>query len=153
MKPAHLAMIGVAGFVLFGIKKSARTMNENEAKFTPLLTSEAIKNGIPPAVLIGIARTESHFNPEAVGVQTKYGKALGMMQIMPSQHPQCKNPMNPSEAIPYAAAFLASLYKKYNSWPNAVGAYNAGAGTMNKFLAKKITLPLETQNYIKKVLA
>jgi hypothetical protein len=41
------------------------------------------KYKVSPELIIGIIKVESSFNPMAVGPQTKYGHARGLMQVMP----------------------------------------------------------------------
>jgi len=46
------------------------------------------KEEISPELIVGIIQIESMFNPSAVGIQTKYGRARGLMQVMPEWAPK-----------------------------------------------------------------
>jgi len=41
------------------------------------------KHGISPITIVAVMEVESSFNPALVGPKTKYGKARGLMQVMP----------------------------------------------------------------------
>jgi hypothetical protein len=52
-------------------------------------------------------------------------------------------------------AYLAKLYQRYGSWPDAIAAYNWGPGNLDQWIAAgrpADTLPLETARYLLKVL-
>jgi soluble lytic murein transglycosylase-like protein len=93
---------------------------------------------------------ESTFNPSAASG----AGAQGLMQIVPKWHPECKNPNDPNEAIPYAASYLAKLNRRYKGdWEKTIAAYNTGEGNLDNNIRKngenwRDNLPLETKNYI-----
>jgi len=43
----------------------------------------SMKHNVSAELIIGIIKVESSFNPMAVGSKTKYGRARGLMQVMP----------------------------------------------------------------------
>ena len=52
-------------------------------------------------------------------------------------------------------AYLAHMYRRYRSWPDAIAAYNWGPGNLDQWIAAgrpADTLPLETARYLLKVL-
>ena len=52
-------------------------------------------------------------------------------------------------------AYLAKLYQRYGSWPDAIAAYNWGPGNLDQWIAAgrpAEALPLETARYLLKVL-
>ena len=55
---------------------------------------------------------------------------------------------DPSVAREYAKSYLSSMYNKFGNIDQAVGAYNAGPGTMNAAGSDYAALPQETQDYI-----
>ena len=73
----------------------------------------AHRYALPPALLTAIATVESGFNPNAVGVETDYGHALGMMQFIPSSWDLYNvvpgaSPFDPGPAVLAAANHLLS---------------------------------------------
>jgi hypothetical protein len=63
---------------------------------------------LPPALLVAIAKVESGFNPDAVGVPTPYGRALGMMQFLPSSWRIFNVTPGADEFDPHAAVLAAA---------------------------------------------
>jgi soluble lytic murein transglycosylase len=62
--------------------------------------------------------------------------------------------------IKFGTYFLSLLYEEFNDWDTALAAYNAGRGSVNKWLddpnvtqdGKLVNIPFEeTRNYIQKV--
>lgn len=149
MKPVTLAIIGAGLYIM--VSKTAGKMSEREKLYTPMLNAAETKYGIPSGLLVRIARVESAFNPDALGPVTKSGRAVGLMQIMPSQHPGI-DARNPATAADYAGKYLAQLARMFGgNWADAVAAYNAGPGRWQAVKAGKQRPPVETSNYIKKV--
>ena len=52
------------------------------------IVNQAKKEDVSPELVVGIMQVESQFNPRAVGKKTKYGRARGLMQIMPEWAPK-----------------------------------------------------------------
>lgn len=101
-----------------------------------------IQHGIPAGLLLRLGWQESRFNPRAINTGSN---AQGMMQIVPRWHPGV-DPYNVSEAVNYAAQYLASLRRQLGSWPLALAGYNWGPGNVRKYgLARA---PKETRDYI-----
>lgn len=102
--------------------------------------------GVPPLLLAKVAQTESAYNPRAVSP----AGAQGLMQIMPLHKVDA---FDPETAVKFAAEYLAQNFKKFGRWKWALAAYNAGPGTLKKYLeGVRKTLPIETQNYMAKIL-
>ena len=60
------------------------------------------------------------------------------------------DPLNAEQSIEAAGKYLASLYKQFGNWQQAVASYNWGQGNVaRKGLAKA---PLETRNYYAQIL-
>lgn len=120
--------------------------------YLALLSSSEKKFGLPDTLLTRIASIESNFDPNAKNPSG----AVGMMQLIPQYHPDV-NPLDPSQAIPYAASYLASLKKKFGSWEKAIAAYNWGEGNLAKYSITpygaqwRDHLPAETKKYLDKV--
>jgi soluble lytic murein transglycosylase-like protein len=125
--------------------------------------------GINPRWVKAIAQVESSFNPKAVGPKTRFGQAQGLMQLMPATAKALKveNPFDPKQAIEGASKLLVELdnaYGKYKDKRLLFAAYNSRPSTVKaaisqaKAAGKDITweniaeyMPIETQNYVKKV--
>ncbi|MFN8389729.1 MAG: transglycosylase SLT domain-containing protein [Bdellovibrionota bacterium] len=123
-----------------------------------------LQNGVSPALMLAIARTESLFDPKA-----RSGKdARGLMQLLVATArqegmPESGNLFDPEVNITYAAKHLARLLGKFQNNPALVAAaYNAGAAATEKWMAEtspdnieafveSITYP-ETRDYVKKVM-
>lgn len=124
--------------------------------------------GINPKWVKAIAQIESNFNPSAVGPQTKYGKAEGLVQLMPATAKALgvKNSFDPKQAITGASKLLVELddtYGKYKDYRLLFAAYNSRPATVNAAIRKVKDankpvvweniakyMPKETQNYVKK---
>jgi len=109
--------------------------------------------GLPKNMLANLIHTESGFNPEALGPETKYGKAQGITQIIPQFHPDI-DPYDPEASIDYAGSKLREYYEEFGSWDAAIASWNAGPTNMRKHGLEgigKIKGFKETQNYLKKI--
>jgi soluble lytic murein transglycosylase-like protein len=81
------------------------------------------------------------------------------MQLMPktAQAYGVTNVFDPVQNINGGVSYLSDLTDYYsnfgdNATPYAVAAYNAGPGTVNAYIDYGKPLPLETVNYVWKVL-
>lgn len=117
--------------------------------FRGMAAQAAARYGVPVDQFLAQINQESGFNPNA----TSPAGALGIAQFMPGTAKGYGiDPRNPAQALPAAAKMMSQLYAKYGSWALALAAYNAGSGTVDKYLAGKGSLPTETQNYVKSIL-
>jgi hypothetical protein len=116
---------------------------------------KAAQYGLIPEVFERQIQAESGFNPTAV---SKAG-AIGIAQIMPSTAKGWGvDPRNPVAALDAAAKNMAAYIKTYgglgvddpvkvrSAYEKALQAYNAGPGSVGKYL------PSETKNYINKII-
>ena len=100
------------------------------AALAPLFLSSAATYGIPASLLTAVAKVESGFNPSAVSS----AGAQGLMQLMPSTAASLGvDPFVPSQAIDGAARLLSGYLQQFGSIPEAVAAYNAGAGAVQQY--------------------
>lgn len=108
-------------------------------------------------------KQESNNNPQAIGPQTKYGTAKGLMQLMDAtgkewhQRLQIKEPYDPfnkEQNYKIGTAYINHLLKKYNGDEKlALMAYNWGPGNVSKWLNGEVNkIPEETTKYVKKIL-
>ncbi len=110
--------------------------------YAEIVTREARRNGLDPALVYAVIRAESNFNPEA---ESRAG-AIGLMQLTPDTFEWLRRRerdggafsesdlRRPDVNIRYGCRFLALLMKKYGVRRTALCAYNAGMGTVNAWL-------------------
>ena len=121
-----------------------------DGQFSDLINSAAQKYGIDPALLKGLIRQESNFNPNA---QSPAG-AQGLCQLMPGTAAALgvTNPLDPAQAIEGGAKYLAQQLKAFGGDPRkALAAYNAGPGAVQRYGG--VPPYAETQNYVQSVMA
>lgn len=134
------------------------------AALLPELKEVFAEAGLPPEIA-WLAEVESTFNPEA---RSPVG-ACGLFQLMPgTAHDlglSSKNPderTDPRKNAQAAAKYLGQLHARFNDWPLAFAAYNAGPGRVRRTLDQREAttysaianlLPAETRMYVPKVLA
>lgn len=118
-----------------------------------------------PGELVWLAEVESSFNP---GARSPVG-ALGLFQFMPATAEQfgmrlapTDERLDPHKSARAAAQYLRFLHARFESWPLALAAYNAGQGRVGGLLRRHNGntfediaphLPSETQMYVPKVMA
>lgn len=90
-------------------------------------TQAAQKYNVPVNVLIGLAEQESRFKPTALGVQTQWGRAKGLMQYLDSTAAGMGiNPYDPVQSIDAAARQLRQRLDKGYSMIDATREHFAG---------------------------
>lgn len=132
----------------------------NAQKWAAALAAAEQQYGLPAGLLSRIAYQESHFRSDIIdGTTASPAGALGMMQLMPQFFSSVRVPVPFSDQdtlnqIDQAAQLLSQNYTHFGDWQSAIAAYNAGAGTVDKYLNGAIAqLPQETQNYVAAVTA
>jgi len=141
-----------------------RSAPKNARQLVPELKEIFKTQGVPPE-LVWLAEVESSMNPKA---KSPVG-AAGLFQFMPAtaKHMGLKisptdERLNPEKSATAAAKYLRYLYGRFDDWPLALAAYNAGEGRVGKLLKKHNTqsfdgispsLPVETQMYVPKIMA
>jgi N12 class adenine-specific DNA methylase len=97
------------------------------ADLMPLFEGAAQKYNVPVNILLGLADQESRFNPRALGQQTKWGRAKGLMQYLDSTAQGMGiNPYDPAQSIDAAAKQLSERLGKGYSMIDAVREHFAG---------------------------
>ena len=95
--------------------------------FQDVFNTAAQRYGVPVNVLMALGEQESRFNPTALGVPTKYGRAKGLMQYIDSTAAGMGiNPYDPVQSIDAAARQLRDRLAKGYSMQEAVSAHFAG---------------------------
>jgi soluble lytic murein transglycosylase-like protein len=114
------------------------------------ITAAAQRNGIDPALLAGLIKQESGFNPNA----RSGAGAQGLTQLMPGTAAGLgvTNPLDPAQAIEGGAKYLKQQLDRFGGDPaRALAAYNAGPGAVQRFGG--VPPYAETQNYVRIVQA
>ncbi|HET9904964.1 MAG TPA: lytic transglycosylase domain-containing protein [Xanthobacteraceae bacterium] len=126
----------------------ARTQ-AGRARWAEAVARAAKAYGIPEAFLARLLDQESGFDPTSV---SRAG-ALGIAQFMPGTAVRVglRDPFDPAEAIPAAAAHLRMLLARFGNLGLAAAAYNAGAQRVADWLAGRSALPDETVHYVRAV--
>ena len=111
----------------------------------------ARSNGLPLEFFARLIWQESRFQPDAVGPMTRYGqRAQGIAQFMPGTAGDrgLLDPLNPVQALPKSAEFLAELRSQFGNLGLAAAAYNAGPRRVQEWLAGTGPMPSETRHYV-----
>ena len=105
----------------------------SKADLVQLVSNAAKSVGMNPTQELffkGLVNQESRWNPNAMGPETRYGRAYGMFQMLPSTaklSPQ--QLMDPKIAAPVAAKHFKHLLDKFGDPRLALAAYNGGEGS------------------------
>jgi soluble lytic murein transglycosylase-like protein len=119
-------------------------------QYDSLIQSAAQKYGIDPALLKGLIKQESGFNPNAGSP----AGAQGLCQLMPgtARSLGCANPLDPAQSIDAGAKYLRQQLDTFGGdVRKALAAYNAGPGAVQRYGG--VPPYSETQNYVQKVMA
>ncbi|MFL5045756.1 MAG: lytic transglycosylase domain-containing protein [Xanthobacteraceae bacterium] len=111
-----------------------------------LIGTAAHEHAVPADFLTSLIWRESSFR---TGVVSPAG-AQGVAQFMPGTAAArgLADPFDPEQAIPHAARLIAELRARFGNLGLAAAAYNAGAGRVERWLAKEVGLPAETRNFV-----
>jgi soluble lytic murein transglycosylase-like protein len=117
--------------------------------FAAEIDAAAKKYNVDPALLRGLIRQESNFNPNA----TSPAGARGLTQLMPGTAAALGvDPSVPAQAIEGGAKYLRQQLDKFGGDPaKALAAYNAGPGAVQRYGG--VPPYAETQNYVRKIMA
>ncbi|MBO9533296.1 MAG: lytic transglycosylase domain-containing protein [Solirubrobacteraceae bacterium] len=114
------------------------------------ITAAAKKYNLDPALLAGLVKQESGFNPS---IRSGAG-AIGLTQLMPGTASSLgvTDPTDPAQNLEGGAKYLRQQLDRFGGDERlALAAYNAGPGAVQKFGG--VPPYAETQNYVKTVLA
>jgi soluble lytic murein transglycosylase-like protein len=114
------------------------------------ITTAAQANGLDPALLAGLIKQESGFNPSA----GSGAGARGLTQLMPgtARGLGVNNVLDPVQSINGGAKYLKQQLDAFGGdTAKALAAYNAGPGAVQRFGG--IPPYSETQNYVRIVQA
>ena len=128
---------------------TAASAGGQSTPYDDLIAQAAQANGVDPALLKGLIRQESNFDPNA---QSPAG-AAGLTQLMPATAAGLgvSDPTDPAQAIQGGAKYLRQQLDRFGGDPaKALAAYNAGPGAVQRFGG--VPPYAETQAYVQKVL-
>jgi soluble lytic murein transglycosylase-like protein len=114
------------------------------------ITAAASANGVDPALLAGLVKQESNFNPNA----GSGAGARGLTQLMPSTASGLgvDNVLDPVQSLNAGAKYLKQQLDTFGGdVTKALAAYNAGPGAVQRFGG--VPPYSETQNYVRIVQA
>lgn len=139
-------------------------------KYSEYVYKYAEEYGVDPLLVFAVIKAESNFNKDAVSNRN----AKGVMQIVDNTAEEVASNIVLEEKynsdmlfdedinIKIGTKYLADLIKKYGNYYVAVAAYNAGTGTVDKWIERKIieadgsnieNIPYkETNNYVRKII-
>lgn len=113
---------------------TAPGQNPPRATIEAMLDQAADAHGIPRAILKGIAQRESswrQFESDGSPVAGRNSSSTdwGILQINDLAHPDAFPRAKTDLAfnLDYGATYLASQFRRYGNWQDAVAAYNAGS--------------------------
>ena len=118
-------------------------------QYASLINKYAKQYNVPAALIAGIIKQESNFNPNA---QSGVG-ATGLMQLMPAtaRGLGVSNSRDPEQNIMGGAKYISQMLKMFGGdLEKALRAYNAGPGNVQNGKAYQFK---ETNDYVKKVMA
>lgn len=135
-----------------------------------IVDSEASARNVPEDYLYAIMRQESGYDPDVVSI----ADAIGLLQLLPStaarvaegihEHVDRQDLFDPRINIRISAVYTGNLYRTFTQQaPLSIGAYNAGAPRMQRWLSASTTDELDlfverisvdqTRNYIRRVMS
>lgn len=139
--PLKVFGISVLLLVLIGFAYRTYLKTAYPIKYEEYVNQSSNVYGVEPELVYAIIRTESKFDATAVSS----AGAIGLMQIIPSTFEWMNSKKNilseekdlfsPEQNIDCGVHLISFLLSKYQNFDTAVCAYNAGIGTVDKWLA------------------
>jgi soluble lytic murein transglycosylase-like protein len=122
-----------------------------EKSVQELVTDAALRYGLPPELVHGVAQAESAYRASAVSSKG----AIGVMQLMPETARKFDaDPTNAVQNIDAGTRLLRELLLRYEGSDNgvrrALAAYNAGEGAVERYGG--VPPYRETQGYVERVI-
>ncbi|MGL5151321.1 MAG: lytic transglycosylase domain-containing protein [Clostridium sp.] len=154
MKKKIIGLIVIIAIIVFGemITKSY-VFPYKHKEFVDKYSKE---NDINPLLVLSVMKTESKFKPEARSNKN----AVGLMQITESTGEWIASQMkiqgytkeslyDEETNIKMGCWYLKNLKDEFGTWDEAIAAYNAGRGNVNKWLKdEKYSKDKKTLDYI-----
>lgn len=151
MLPALLFLLFLTAIGYFFLSQSYEIFKKQQypLAYQDIIEKEAKEYGIEPALVYAVVKAESNFDEEA---KSRAG-AMGLMQITPStfQWLQTKLPgqsvmdekalLDPKINVKYGCYLLSLLKTLYTDQTTVLCAYNAGIGSVDRWLADRSVSP------------
>jgi len=121
----------------------------DSTQYDALIQASAARNGVDPALLKGLIRAESNFDPNAGSP----AGAQGLTQLMPGTAAGLgvTDVHDPAQAIEGGAKYLRAQLDAFGGdETKALAAYNAGPGAVTRYGG--VPPYAETQQYVQRVL-
>jgi soluble lytic murein transglycosylase-like protein len=150
--PVMVPLMAVAENAATAIVHRARRPLESRP-FAALIESVSLKHGIDPELVHAMVEAESNYQ---AGARSQMG-ARGLMQVMPATArdlgvKSARLLFDPQENLEAGVKYLKFLLERFDGdLTNAIAAYNAGPGAVQKY--DGIPPFPETESYVKKVLS
>jgi soluble lytic murein transglycosylase-like protein len=152
-QPAAPAVAGAPNFAqTLATVQTPAVASSSSGDSTPYgaeIDAAAARNGIDPALLRGLVRQESGFDPSARSA----AGAMGLTQLMPATAASLgvTDPYDPAQSLDGGARYLREMLDRFGGDPaKALAAYNAGPGAVARF--GRVPPYPETQNYVRSIL-
>lgn len=119
-------------------------------QYSKLISAICERHGVAPALVKAVIQVESNYNDRAVS----HVGASGLMQLMPATAARygVSSIFEPAQNIEGGVRYLKDLLKLFNSDLRlTIAAYNAGENRVMRL--NDVPAFIETQNYVRKVLA
>jgi len=117
----------------------------------PLIDEASRRFGVPQDIITSVMGIESGGRRGAVSPKG----ASGLMQVMPATYTELAgryglgpDRFEPRNNVTAGTAYLRENYDQFGNWPDAVRAYNAGPGRLQRVKAGASALPQETTDYV-----
>jgi len=135
---------------------TTRAMAMPPEAFAPIIREAAAKHGVDEGLLTRTLSQESAFDPDVIsGRRVSSAGAQGVAQFMPDTAKRFGiNPLDPAQAIPAAAQYVAENRKLLGNDGLALAGYNWGEGNVQRWLASggdPARVPAETRDYVQKI--
>jgi len=135
------------------------TLTPEQKHTAQMVADHAREVGIDPELALALSFRESSFNPYAIGPKTKYGHAIGPMQVLESNAPglglQVHDLHDPKINIRAGMRILKENLARYNGNERAaLVAYNAGLDPAKRYIDSSesmTSIPGDTQNYLRRI--
>jgi hypothetical protein len=117
----------------------------------PLIDEASRRFNVPQDIIMSVMGIESGGRRGAVSPKG----ASGLMQVMPATYTELAgryglgpDRFEPRNNVTAGTAYLRENYDQFGNWPDAVRAYNAGPGRLQRVKSGTSTLPQETTDYL-----
>jgi soluble lytic murein transglycosylase-like protein len=132
------------------LSATTASVGSGDSSYDSLMDASASKYGIDPAVLKGLVKQESGFNPNA----GSSAGAQGLTQLMPATAASLgvTDVHDPAQSIDGGAHYLRMQLDRFGGdYTKALAAYNAGPGAVQRYGG--VPPYAETRNYVTNVLS